>query len=72
MECLKAMLTNNIRQNLQICVQVATKYHEQLGTTQLIEVFESFKSFEGGLDLLRISRLNCGVVWCCEVLFSVL
>ncbi|CAB4018443.1 clathrin heavy chain 1 isoform X2, partial [Paramuricea clavata] len=47
MECLKAMLTNNIRQNLQICVQVATKYHEQLGTAQLIEVFESFKSFEG-------------------------
>lgn len=47
MECLKAMLTNNIRQNLQICVQVATKYHEQLGTTQLIELFESFKSFEG-------------------------
>ena len=72
MECLKAMLTNNIRQNLQICVQVATKYHEQLGTTQLIEVFESFKSFEGGLDLLGISLLNCGVVWCCVVLFSVL
>lgn len=47
MECLKAMLTNNIRQNLQICVQVATKYHEQLNTTALIELFESFKSFEG-------------------------
>jgi clathrin heavy chain len=52
MECLKAMLTNNIRQNLQICVQVATKYHEQLGTAQLIEVFESFKSFEGWLPLI--------------------
>jgi clathrin heavy chain len=51
MECLKAMLTNNIRQNLQICVQVATKYHEQLGTAQLIEVFESFKSFEGMIHL---------------------
>lgn len=46
-ECLKAMLTHNIRQNLQICVQVATKYHEQLGTTALIDLFESFKSFEG-------------------------
>jgi len=41
------MLTANIRQNLQICVQVATKYHEQLTTDKLIELFESFKSFEG-------------------------
>lgn len=47
LECLKAMLTHNIRQNLQICVQVATKYHDQLGTNSLIELFESFKSFEG-------------------------
>ncbi|XP_054155436.1 clathrin heavy chain 1-like isoform X1 [Oppia nitens] len=46
-ECLKQMLTNNIRQNLQICVQVATKYHEQLSTTALIDLFESFKSYEG-------------------------
>jgi len=46
-ECLRAMLTNNIRQNLQICVQVATKYHEQLTTTALIDIFESFKSYEG-------------------------
>lgn len=46
-ECLKAMLTHNIRQNLQICVQVATKYHEQLTTTALIDLFESFKSYEG-------------------------
>lgn len=41
------MLTHNIRQNLQICVQIASKYHEQLTTTALIELFESFKSFEG-------------------------
>ena len=47
LECLKAMLTHNIRQNLQICVQVATKYHEQLTTTALIDLFESFKSYEG-------------------------
>ncbi|XP_077996054.1 clathrin heavy chain 1 isoform X2 [Glandiceps talaboti] len=47
LECLKAMLQANIRQNLQICVQVATKYHEQLNTSSLIELFESFKSFEG-------------------------
>ncbi|XP_076364497.1 LOW QUALITY PROTEIN: clathrin heavy chain 1-like [Tachypleus tridentatus] len=47
LECLKAMLTHNIRQNLQISVQVATKYHEQLSTTALIDLFESFKSYEG-------------------------
>lgn len=41
------MLQTNIRQNLQVCVQIATKYHEQLGTSALIEIFESFKSFEG-------------------------
>jgi len=47
MECLKAMLQANIRQNLQVSVQVATKYHEQLTTNALIDLFESFKSFEG-------------------------
>uniref|UniRef100_A0A646QDZ5 Clathrin heavy chain n=2 Tax=Scolopendridae TaxID=41363 RepID=A0A646QDZ5_9MYRI len=47
LECLRAMLQANIRQNLQICVQIATKYHEQLTTQSLIDLFESFKSFEG-------------------------
>merc|ERR1712142_1445751 len=47
LECLKAMLQANIRQNLQVRVQVATKYHEQLTTNSLIDLFESFKSFEG-------------------------
>lgn len=47
LECLKAMLQANIRQNLQVCVQIASKYHEQLSTTGLIEIFESFKSYEG-------------------------
>jgi clathrin heavy chain len=28
-------------------VQIATKYHEQLTTQALTEIFESFKSFEG-------------------------
>lgn len=47
LESLKAMLQHNLRQNLQVCVQIATKYHEQLGTNECIEIFESFKSFEG-------------------------
>jgi clathrin heavy chain len=47
LECLKEMLSKNIRQNLQICVQVASKFHEQIGTVALIDLFEGFKSFEG-------------------------
>lgn len=47
LECLKAMLQANIRQNLQVVVQISTKYHEQLETQALIELFESFKSYEG-------------------------
>ena len=50
LECLRAMLSANIRQNLQICVQVASKYHEQLGANTLVELFESFKSYEGEWD----------------------
>ncbi|KAI4902079.1 hypothetical protein NFI96_027316, partial [Prochilodus magdalenae] len=46
-ECLRAMLAANLRQNLQLSVQVASKYHEQLGTATLVELFESFKSYEG-------------------------
>ena len=41
------MLTANIRQNLQVAIQIASKYHEQLTTQTLIELFESFKSYEG-------------------------
>eukprot|EP00053_Salpingoeca_punica_P012105 m.107985 g.107985 ORF g.107985 m.107985 type:complete len:1673 (-) comp15857_c0_seq1:337-5355(-) len=47
LDCLREMMRTNIRQNLQICVQIASKYHEQLSTNALIELFESFKSFEG-------------------------
>ncbi|XGW13703.1 hypothetical protein V3C99_000207 [Haemonchus contortus] len=47
LECLKAMLTQNIRQNLQVVVQIASKYHEQLGTDKLIDMFETHKSYEG-------------------------
>lgn len=62
LECLKAMLQANIRQNLQVCVQIASKYHEQLGTNSLIEIFESFKSFEGAIlfkmEMLKTSCLQ--------------
>ncbi|KAI0065620.1 clathrin heavy chain [Artomyces pyxidatus] len=47
MACLQEMLRVNIRQNLQVVVQIATKYSDILGAVKLIEMFESFKSFEG-------------------------
>jgi clathrin heavy chain len=47
MACLQEMLRVNIRQNLQVVIQVATKYSDILGAVKLIEMFESFKSFEG-------------------------
>ena len=45
--CMQEMLRVNIRQNLQVVVQIATKYSDILGPVKLIEMFESFKSFEG-------------------------
>ena len=50
MACMQEMLRVNIRQNLQVVVQIATKYSDILGAVKLIEMFESFKSFEGESD----------------------
>lgn len=47
MACLQEMLRVNMRQNLQVVIQIATKYSDILGPVKLIEMFESFKSFEG-------------------------
>jgi len=33
--------------NMQVCVEVAKKYHEELGSTELVKVFESNKAIEG-------------------------
>jgi clathrin heavy chain len=47
LEALKEMLSRNIRQNLNVVVQIATKYSDPLGPENLIKLFEDFKSFEG-------------------------
>jgi clathrin heavy chain len=47
MACLQEMLRVNMRQNLQVVIQIATKYSDILGPLKLIDMFESFKSFEG-------------------------
>lgn len=59
------MLSANIRQNLQLCVQVASKYHEQLGTQSLVELFESFKSYEGRCHRWVVGGLERRLMTCC-------
>ena len=46
-ECLKEILTHNLRQNLPMATKIATKYTEQIGSEKLIKLFEDVKSFEG-------------------------
>lgn len=46
-EAMREMLRSNMRQNLPIVVQIATKYSDLLGPVKLIEMFEEFKSSEG-------------------------
>ena len=58
-DCLKAMLQHNIRTNLQVVVAIATKYHEQLTTAALIDLFEAFKSYEGTCVCLSVRLSVC-------------
>ncbi|KAF7816495.1 clathrin heavy chain 1 [Senna tora] len=47
LECMKDLLVVNLRGNLQIIVQVAKEYCEQLGIDACIKIFEQFRSYEG-------------------------
>ncbi|KAJ8540473.1 hypothetical protein K7X08_030392 [Anisodus acutangulus] len=47
LECMKDLLVINIKGNLQIIVQVAKEYCEQLGIDACIKLFEQFKSYDG-------------------------
>ncbi|KAF3660335.1 Clathrin heavy chain 1 [Capsicum annuum] len=47
LECMKDLLMINIKGNLQIIVQVAKEYCEQLGIDACIKLFEQFKSYDG-------------------------
>ena len=40
------MLRTNMRANLQVVVQVAREYSEQLTPEKLIEMFETYNSWE--------------------------
>ena len=47
LSCLQEMLKSNMRQNLAVVVQIATKYSDLLGPVKIIELFEQFKSSDG-------------------------
>lgn len=47
MACLNELMTHNLQQNLQVVIQVATKYSDLLGPPNLIKLFESYKCNEG-------------------------
>ncbi|GBG88212.1 hypothetical protein CBR_g46780 [Chara braunii] len=47
LECMKEILLVNPRGNLQIVVQIAKEYSEQLGLEECVKIFEQFKSYEG-------------------------
>ncbi|EGW30423.1 uncharacterized protein SPAPADRAFT_143892 [Spathaspora passalidarum NRRL Y-27907] len=46
-ECIKELLANNMAQNLQVVIQVATKYSDLIGPLKLIKIFEDYKCTEG-------------------------
>lgn len=45
--CIKELLSNNMQQNLQVVIQVATKYSDLIGPLTLIKIFEDYKCTEG-------------------------
>eukprot|EP00246_Nothoceros_aenigmaticus_P001174 TRINITY_DN1157_c0_g1_i1.p1 TRINITY_DN1157_c0_g1~~TRINITY_DN1157_c0_g1_i1.p1 ORF type:complete len:1698 (-),score=398.34 TRINITY_DN1157_c0_g1_i1:654-5747(-) len=47
LDCMKELLLVNMRGNLQIIVQVAKEYSDQLGVENCVKLFEQFKSYEG-------------------------
>eukprot|EP00899_Mesostigma_viride_P014185 jgi/Mesvir1/22768/Mv14160-RA.1 len=47
LEALKELLATNMHQNLQLVVQIAKEYTEQLTPENIIAMFEGFKSYEG-------------------------
>jgi clathrin heavy chain len=47
LECLRVLLESNQQQNLQLVVNVAKEYTEQLTATRIIELLESHGSFHG-------------------------
>ncbi|KAK3718293.1 Clathrin heavy chain [Vermiconidia calcicola] len=47
LSCLDAMLSSNIRQNLQAVINIAKKYSDLLGPPRIIELLEKYRTAEG-------------------------
>lgn len=47
LECLKELLVSSMTQNLQLVVNIAKEYTEQLTTNKIIELFEAYNSYHG-------------------------
>ena len=47
LDCLRELMSTDMRQNLQLVVQVAKEYTEQLGQEQIVALLEQHKSYEG-------------------------
>ena len=45
--CLKALLDDNLKANVPIVIQVATKYSDLIGSQTLIKLFEEYRATEG-------------------------
>lgn len=43
LDCLKELINSNVRANLELCVQVAAKHTDDIGSEKLIEVFSNVK-----------------------------
>mmetsp|Transcript_85130 Transcript_85130/g.127573 ORF Transcript_85130/g.127573 Transcript_85130/m.127573 type:complete len:1700 (+) Transcript_85130:39-5138(+) len=53
LDCLEALLKSNKSQNTPVVVAIATKYAQQLGTSSLIALFESYKCYDGLFSFLQ-------------------
>jgi len=47
LECLDEMLRVNIRQNLQVVINIAKKYSDLFGPTRIIDLLEKYRTAEG-------------------------
>ncbi|KAF4710782.1 hypothetical protein FOZ62_018232, partial [Perkinsus olseni] len=47
LELIEDMLRYNRQQNIQVVVQVAIKYHDQLEVDKLVGIFEKYQCWEG-------------------------
>ncbi|MEW5307198.1 MAG: hypothetical protein WDW36_009606 [Sanguina aurantia] len=47
LECLKELLVTNAAQNLQLVVNIAREYTEQLGSGKIIELLEAYNCYNG-------------------------